>query len=135
MDNSIPPPPLPTEQPPQRHGCFTAWLVLMLIANTATAISTPLMLSTIRQAAPNVSAGSVAIIVTAAIANIVFAIALFKWRRWGFYGFIVTATVALITNLSIGLGIGQSIFGLIGIPLLYWVMNMGGANKAWQHLK
>jgi hypothetical protein len=107
----------------------------MLIANTATAISTPLMLSTIRQAAPNVSAGSVAIIVTAAIANIVFAIALFKWRRWGFYGFIVTATVALITNLSIGLGIGQSIFGLIGIPLLYWVMNMGGANKAWQHLK
>lgn len=107
----------------------------MLIANTATAISTPLMLSTIRQTAPNVSTRSVAIIVTAAIANIVFAIALFKWRRWGFYGFIATAIVALITNLSIGLGIGQSIFGLIGIPLLYWVMNMGGANKAWPHLK
>ena len=97
----------------------------MLIANTATAISTPLMLSTIRQTAPNVSTRSVAIIVTAAIANIVFAIALFKWRRWGFYGFIATAIVALITNLSIGLG----------IPLLYWVMNMGGANKAWPHLK
>ena len=135
MDNQTPPPPLPTEQPPQRHGCFTAWLVLMLIANTATAISTPLMFSAIKQTAPNFSAGALAIIVIAAIANVVFAVALFKWKRWGFYGFITTAIIALITNLSIGLGVGQSIIGLIGIPLLYWVMNMGGPNKAWPHVK
>lgn len=135
MGNQTPPPPLPNEQLPQRHGCFTAWLVLMLIANIVTAISTPLMISTIRQAAPNVSPGSVVIVVFAAIANIMFAIALFKWKRWGFYGFIATAVVALITNLSIGFGVRQSIVGLIGIPLLYWVMNIGGANKAWPHLK
>ena len=127
--------PTETTTPPQRHGCFTTWLVLMLIANAVTAISTPLMFSAMKQVAPNVSTGAVAVIVIAGIANIVFAIALFKWKRWGFYGFIASAIVALITNLSIGLGIGQSVVGLIGIPLLYWVMNMGGPNKAWPHLK
>ena len=135
MDNATQPPSLPAQQPPQRHGCLTAWLIFMLIANAATAIVTPLSIAGMRQAGLQPSAIGIGVIVVCAIANIAFAIALFRWQRWGFYGFIATSAIALITNLSLGVGIGPSLFGLIGIALLYWVLNMGGTNKAWPHLK
>jgi hypothetical protein len=107
----------------------------MLIANAATAIVTPLSIAGMRQAGLQPSPIGIGVIVFCAIANIAFAVALFRWQRWGFYGFIATSAIALITNLSLGVGIGPSLFGLIGIALLYWVLNMGGTNKAWTHLK
>ena len=135
MDNATQPPSLSTQQPPQRHGCLTAWLIFMLIANAATAIVTPLSIAGMRQAGLQPSPVGIGVIVVCAIANIAFAVALFRWQRWGFYGFIATSAIALIANLSLGVGIGRSLFGLIGIVLLYWVLNMGGTNKAWPHLK
>lgn len=107
----------------------------MLIANAATAVITPFSIAGMRQAGLQPSPVGIGVIVICAIANVAFAVALFRWQKWGFYGFIATSAIALITNLSLGLGIGQSLFGLIGIALLYWVLNMGGSNKAWPHLK
>jgi hypothetical protein len=107
----------------------------MIIANAATAIITPLSISGMRQAGLQPSPIGIGVIVLCAIANIIFAIALFRWQRWGFYGFIATTAVAPIINLSFGIGIGGSLFGLIGIVLLYWVLNMGGERKAWPRLK
>lgn len=118
--------------PSSRHrGCFTAWLVLMLIANAATAISTLLMFSGITQRVPVFSGRVTSLIVIEAIVNGLFAIALFKGKRWGFHGFVISAVIALITNLSVGLGIGQSIPGWVGIPLLYYLMSMGKSNERW----
>lgn len=131
MNNPTEPPSLPAE----RHGCLTAWLVFMIIANAATAVITPLSIAGMRQAGLQPSPISIGVIVICAIANIIFAVALFRWQRWGFYGFIAASAVALITNLSLGLGIGQSLFGLVGIFILYWVLNMGGERKAWPRLK
>jgi hypothetical protein len=137
MNIDNPPPPIPSaDQPPtSRHGCLTAWLILMLIANAATAITTPLSVANMAQASLQVNSTAIAVIVICAIANLIFAIALFRWMKWGFWGVCVTSVVALITNLSIGLGIGPSLVGLIGIGLLYWVLNMGEANKAWPRLR
>lgn len=122
-------------QSPQRHGCLTAWLVLMIIANAATIIMTPASLGAMRQAGLHPSPLAIAIVIICALVNVVCAIALLRWKRWGFYGFIATTAVAMITNLSIGLSITTSIIGLVSIALLYLVLNIGGANKAWPHLR
>ena len=135
MDDPSQPPPLPTQSPPPRHGCLTTWLILMLVANAATAIVTPFSVAGMRNAGLQPSPIGIGVIVICAIANIAFAIALFRWQKWGFYGFAVTTAIALITNLSLGVGIGRTVLGLIGIVLLYWVLNMGGTNKAWPYLK
>lgn len=131
MNNPTEPPLVPAE----RHGCLTAWLILMIIGNAATTVITPLSIVGMRQAGLQLSPVGIGVIVICAVANILFAIALFRWQRWGFYGFIATSAVGLITNLSLGLGIGQSVFGLVGIAILYWVLNMGGERKAWPRLK
>ncbi len=119
----------------KRHGCLTTWLILMIVANAATAISTPLMYDSIKRVAPNASPATMALISIAGVANVIFAIALFRWKKWGFLGFVATSVIALITNLFIGVGIAQSVFGLVGIGILYWVLNMGGSNKAWTRLQ
>ena len=130
---------LPADTEPQqanRHGCLTAWLILMIVANAATAVSTPLMYDAIKRTAPNASPATVAVITIAGVANILFAIALFRWKKWGFFGFVASSIVALATHVFIGLGIAQSLFGLVGIVILYWVLNMGeGNSRAWTRLQ
>lgn len=136
MDTPTPtPPPAAPLAEGQRHGCLTTWLVLMIIANAATLIMTPLSVPSMRQAGLNPSALGIGVIVICAVANIFFAIALFRWQRWGFYGFVATSAVALIANIAMGVGIGPSLFGLVGVALLFWVLNMGGAEKAWPRLR
>ena len=56
------------------------------------------------------------------------------WKKWGFYGFCGSAAAALVVNLSIGVGPAQSFMGLIGVGLLYAVLQIGGENKGWTQL-
>jgi hypothetical protein len=130
-----PPPSYPTEPTPQRHGCVLAWLILMIVANASTALITPFSLIALRQNGANVGALNIALVVLCATGNIICAVALLRWRKWGFYGFLVTTIVALANNLMIGLGIGVSLIGLLGIIVLYAVLQIGGPQKAWPQLK
>ena len=119
-----------------RHGCLTAWLIFMLVGNSLGALGYILAGEAIREALPATSAGWVIpVLAVLSIANIVFAIALFQWQKWGFWGVVATSVAAFIINLSIGIGVGQSALGLIGIALLYGVLNIGDSNKGWPQLK
>ena len=135
MDAAPQPPPLPPEQPPQRHGCLTAWLVFMIVINAIMAVLTPISIAGWKQMGLNPSPVYIGVIVLCLISNVVFAIALLRWQKWGFYGFIAASIVALAENLSLGFGVAQSLFGLIGIAILYCLLNMGGDLKAWPRLK
>jgi len=70
------------------------------------------------------------------IANVIFAVLLFKWKKLGFWGFVVTSIGALIINLSMGLGVIQSLFGLLGIAILYAVLQIKKEEvSAWVNLE
>ena len=135
MDAPLEPPPLSSSPTPPRHGCVTAWLIFMIVVNALTAIGTPFTINGMQRAGLQPSVPLVGVLVVCALANIVFAVALLRFMKWGFYGFVATSIVALIVNLVIGLGIGSSLFGLIGIAILYGVLNIGQTNKAWPRLK
>jgi hypothetical protein len=108
----------------------------MIVANAATAVSTPLMYDAIKRSAPDASPASVALITITGMANIIFALALFRGKKWGFFGFVASSLLAFGTNVYIGLGIGPSVIGLAGIGILYWVLNIGDANtRAWTRLE
>ena len=50
-------------------------------------------------------------------------------------GISCTSIAALVVNLSIGLGIVQSLFGLVGIAVLYGVLQIKKDNvSAWTNL-
>jgi hypothetical protein len=57
------------------------------------------------------------------------------WKKWAFYGFAVTTVLALGVNLSVGLGIGRSLIGLVGIAVLYGVLQIGEQKKGWNQLE
>jgi hypothetical protein len=118
-----------------RHGCLTAWLILMILANSLTAITTPLLASAIRQNIPGFPGWVVWPISLLALLNVVFAVALFNWKKWGFIGFCATSILALALNLYAGIGVGQSLLGLLGIVILYAVLQIGGEKKGWTHLE
>lgn len=121
----------------QRHGCVTAWLVLMIIANSLTAMiyffSSEMITKNLSM---DVSNSMIILLGIICIANVIFSVMLFQWKKLGFWGFIITSIGAFIVNLSIGLGIVQSLFGLVGIAILYGVLQIKKDNiPAWDNLE
>ena len=128
MENPIQPPPLK-----QRHGCLTAWLTLMIILNSI--ISLVYLASAAgASSAARLPTFALLLLSLGGIANVACAIALFKWRKAGFYGFIGTSAVAFVVNLSIGLGIVPSLLGLGGVGMLYGVLQIGNEQSGWRQL-
>jgi hypothetical protein len=121
----------------QRHGCVTAWLIVMIIINSLFAIIYLFASDMITKYLPgNVSTRMIILLGIIGIGNVVFSVLLIQWKKIGFWGFIITSVAALIINLSIGLGIGQSVFGLVGIAVLYGVLQIKKDNiPAWDNLE
>ena len=89
----------------------------------------------IRQNLPTVPGWAVPVLLLLSIANLVCAIALFKWKRWGFFGFTGTAVVAFAINLVSGISMIQGVVGLLGPIILYGVLQIGKEKKAWPQLE
>lgn len=118
----------------QRHGCLTAFLVLMVIANAASALMYLLGSAAIRQNFPSAPAWAFPVLAVMGIVNVVCAIALFQWKKWGFFGFLVTSAITFVVNLMVGLNIVQAILGLAGVAILYGVLQIGKERKGWTQL-
>jgi signal transduction histidine kinase len=121
----------------QRHGCVTAWLIFMIIANSLTSIIYLFAGDMIAQNFQGGISNSMLILLAIlGVGNVIFSILLFKWMIIGFWGFFATSIAALVVNLSMGLGIVQSLFGLVGIAVLYGVLQIKKDNvSAWTILE
>lgn len=116
------------------HGCLTAWLILMIIANVLLAIASPTLIETVKKANPDFPVWALWFAMCMGILNVVFAAALFAWKKWGFYGFATTTIIAFGVNLYTGAALGQAFAGLGGIALLFLMLQLGGDRKAWTQL-
>ena len=114
-----------------RHGCLDAYLLFMLIVNlilaAAYVFSSDTMSSVASWVYPVLAAGT--------SFNLICAIAIFRWRKWGFWGFTATAVVAFVVNLLTGIGVVMAVQGLIGVAILFGVLQIGRENKAWPQLE
>jgi len=122
------------EEGKKRHGCLTAWLILILVTSSATALMYLLGRDAIQRQSPNMPDWTFPVFTVMTLFNLACAIALFRWKKWGFWGFCVSSVIAFAVNLSAGQGIGQSLSGLIGIAIFYGVLQIGKENKGWPQL-
>ena len=129
MEVPLPPAQFPSEK--KRHGCLTAWLILMMIMNPLV-ILLYLAGGSVYSYLPG---WYIPVMVVMAIVNVTGAVLLFKWKKIGFWLFCATTVVGFFINLSAGLGILPSLQGLIGLPILFGVLNIGGINKGWPQLE
>jgi len=125
-----------TSSTKQRHGCVTAWLILMIIVNSLIAVLYLFAGDMIAQSFPKGISNSMLILLAIlGVGNVISSILLFKWMKIGFWIFLVTSIVALVVNFSIGLGIMQSLLGLVGIAVLYGILQVKKDNvSAWENL-
>ncbi|HEV7642948.1 MAG TPA: hypothetical protein VGO50_03320 [Pyrinomonadaceae bacterium] len=106
-----------------------------MILNGFVAITLPFAISQITQAQPTfpVWAGWGSVLM--ALLNVVFLVAIFKWKKWGFYGFAVATIVSCALNFYAGVGVALSLIGLVGIAILFGVLQIGGKKKGWGQLE
>ncbi|MFV0375839.1 MAG: hypothetical protein ACK5JD_00895 [Mangrovibacterium sp.] len=125
-----------SSNPKQRHGCVTAWLILMIIANSLTAILYLFFGNLLAQGLPEtVSHSTLVILAILGLINVISSVLLLRWMKIGFWIFLFTSIAALVINLTMGLGVIQSFFGLVGIAILYGVLQIKENNvSAWTNL-
>src|ERR1700727_2872164 len=88
----------------KRHGCATAWLVLLIIANSLAALLYLFAGDFINKSLPKpISTSTLILLTIIGIGNVFFAILLLRWSKSGFWGFVMSAIAALIVNLMVGL--------------------------------
>ena len=123
--------------PKQRHGCVTAWLILMIIGNSLIALLYIFGGELVAQEfSGELSSSSLILLALLGIANVIFAILLLKWNKFGFWGYLLTSVAVLVVNIGIGISIGQSILGLLGVVILFGILQIKEGNiSAWDNLE
>ena len=118
----------------ERHGCVTAWLVLMIIANSIASLSNLFFSDQIMMTLPDASVALLWALGGLGVLNIVFAFMLFQWKKMGFYGFLVTSFLGLIINLMVGIEPFQALTGMAGIVILYGILQIraNDGRTAWE---
>jgi len=119
----------------KRHGCLTAWLILMIVLNSIVMLVYLLATDSVRSHYPNAPGWAFPALVVIGAFNLVCSFALFQWKKWGFWGICVSSLVAVVVNLYVGLDIIRSLLGLVGVLLLFGVLHIGNANKGWPQLE
>ena len=88
----------------------------------------------IRRTAPNLPGWVFPFMIAAGVSNVLCAVALFRWKKWGFWGFVATTVLALAMNLYLGLKPTASSSGLLGVAILYGVLHVGRERRGWDQL-
>jgi hypothetical protein len=103
-------------------GCATALLGFIIMANSASAIMDLLANDIIQERIRDIPPLMILLGVVG-VANVIFAILLFNWKKVGLWGFTLTSIVMLIIILHAGLKPLQSILGF-GFAILYGVLQI-----------
>jgi hypothetical protein len=118
----------------QRHGCLTAWLIL-IIAFSVIFVVVYLTGVGVNESSKNMPEWAIPVLIILLIFNIVCAVALFRWKKWGFWGFCAVNVIGIIVDILIGISIvWPSIDVLVSLAILYGVLHIGGENKGWPQL-
>jgi hypothetical protein len=134
--NGESPPPIVAGPTKGRPGCLTAWLWWLVVANAVAAAGSPLMLASIRQrSTPDFPAWVAWPFSLFSLLAAVGAFALLRWKKWGLYGYSLSAAAIFSLNVYAGVSASASAVGLAGVVILFAVLQLGGTKKRWSQLE
>lgn len=119
------PSPISADETPKRSGCLTAFLVLAMIGNPILALIRWAMAGDLPS-----DLASLAVIGGALnMAGLVFAIGVWKWKKWGVYGYVGSIGLAILLVLMTG-QVLSALQGLVPIALLIVL-----TQPVWKYFK
>jgi len=121
----------------QRHWCLTTFLLLLSISSLGSAIQFHWAML---EHGPDGKEWIPWLCDTSAGTYVVSAIALFCWKKWGFYSYVATASIMFVVSLILGgatpiralLGFSEVAMRVAG---LYGVLHVGKGKAAWPQLE
>jgi hypothetical protein len=142
----------------QRHWCLTAWLILMIVLSSMIVLSALVTLIPGSTPLPPPVARRVltmALVDTCVgIANLVFFVALFRWKKWGLFGLVGISIFGVVTNLIriLGsleqshrsvimhinrppLGFGRVLLAVLWVVIPYALLQIGKEKRGWTQLE
>ncbi len=126
----------------KRHGCLTFYLIFMIIINLYLVVAysglliVALFIDQNITTVPDVAIWLYPIQLIMAILSLVFTIAIFLWKKWGFYGIAVLSGMSLVISVALEFAVvWTSATVLISFALLYGALQVGQDNKAWPQLE
>lgn len=125
---------VPIQNEKRRHGCLITYLILIILASSGTALLYLLASDLIRETQPNMPDWAFPVLIANSVLNLLWTIALFRWKKWGFWGFVVSAVISISVNLSIDLSVLSALGGLVGVAVLFGVLQIGKEKKGWSQL-
>jgi hypothetical protein len=121
----------------QRHGCVAAWLIFIIISNSIAALFYLFASELIAKNLPgDVPTSTIIVLGIVTLTNVFFAYLIFQWKKYGFWGLAVTSFCGLLINFDLGFGMGESLYGLAGIAILYGILQIKKGNgSGWENLE
>jgi hypothetical protein len=119
----------------KRHGCLTAYLVLIIAGSSIAMFYIPLA-ATAPDPTIHLPAWLIGLEVFFGLFNIVCAFALLGWKKWGFWGLCSSNVAGFVVLLVMGeLLIIAVINVIISTGILLWALNIGDDDKGWPQLE
>lgn len=111
-------------------------LVWLFAGNLIAAVVSPFFLASMRRdKIPDFPDWVAQAIGGCSAACALFALAVFRWKRWGFYGYALGAVAIVGLNVYAGLTFGAAALGLVGTAVLFGTLQIGGRQKGWSQLE
>lgn len=118
----------------KRHGCLAVYLILLMIigllgaglyffAGNLIAISNPEIPPKLR---PIFGIANLMIVLSA--------VALWLWKRWGFWLFVANGIGIGIINTSLTMSAFTALMPVISILIMYGILNIGTERNGWRQL-
>ena len=121
-----------------RGGWLTAFLIFMLVASAFTAVIYLFGSAAVKENLPSMPDWAPPVLALFAIAKSVFALAIWRWKKWGMYGFAVSGLATLIVNLVSGVPILSAFLELVAVVILFGLLRRGsparGISTVWSQM-
>ena len=70
------------------------------------------------------------------VLSLVYVLALFGWKKWGFWGLLMVSGVKIVLELVSGGADFMVLSGIVvSILILFGVLQIGRGNKGWPQLR
>ena len=114
----------------KRGGCLTAYLLLGLILTPLNGLWLLLKMRGIQESLPPITRSAVPVLTFISLVNIAFLLAIWKWKRWGCYGFCASTFAAFLYSVIIGVPVVWTLVGLVPIVIIVILI-----RPIWHHFE
>jgi hypothetical protein len=118
-----------------RHILVTLYLWLMLLVNAIAAFTQFGQINDLQMRGISFSLWIIPLIVVAHLANLTCIVALFCWKKWGFWFLVVPTILNVFVKLLHHDPLDSVLGAGVGMLILYAVLQAGDENRAWPQLE